>query len=198
MKSSLKKVKTVLLTPIPFKVLIVGAVLLGITGELGHKQYIEMTRFSTYEKMRAEAMAVYANLVKHAGAPVPPLTVLDSEIFNAWYDGQSITLTTSLIKKLNSVDGIAFVMAHEMGHALLHHGGEKPYGQVDAENAADEIGAFIALRSGYNICEGREFFYIIAHLGNGDLADAGLMDHPSHIFRYNTLSMPWCPIKRFS
>lgn len=170
---------------------------LSLIGGLWYKKYTEEQKYVTYDSMRAQALDIYENLSQHAGVPVPPLTVLDSDILNAWYDGDSVTITTYLIKKLNNTDGIAFVLAHEMGHAILHHEQELVSSQIDKENAADEIGTFLMLRSGYDICEGREFFSVIAHMGNGDFADPTFTDHPSDIFRFNTLSMPWCPVQRF-
>lgn len=179
------------------KPLLVGTILLSVVGGISYRTYVESNRYSSYDKMQAEATTIYNALSIRAGAPVPELVVLDSDILNAWYDGSSITITTALIQKLNNADAIAMIIGHEMGHAILHHDGNTVYGQVDAENAADEIGAFLMLRSGYNICAGRVAFQTLSRLGNGDMADTVLTDHPSHIFRYNTLSMPWCSIERF-
>ena len=54
------------------------------------------------------------------------LTILDDETVNAFVlpDG-SIYVFTGLVQKFDSIDEIAFVLAHELSHVLLRHGSEK-------------------------------------------------------------------------
>ncbi len=86
---------------------------------------------------------------------------------------------------------VALLLAHEMSHDVLHHptnlGDITP--SKEKEAAADKMGAFIMMRSGYDLCDGRNLFKLFTKL-YGD-SDTGLT-HPSNSYRYEQLSLPQC------
>lgn len=134
---------------------------------------------------------IYKDLSANTGQIMPPLKIIDSPIINAWTDGSNITFTTGILAVLDNEDEIAGVLAHEMAHNMLRHmWANNGLDQVDMEAHADKIGAFLLLRSGYDVCKARNFWDTLRHTEYGEQANIG--DHPGYSFRYYALSMPWC------
>lgn len=122
---------------------------------------------------------------------MPPLFVIDSPIVNAWTDGTNITFTTGILRNMLNEDEMAGVLAHEMAHNMLHHmQADNGLSQVDMEAHADKMGAFLLLRSGFDICKARNFWSTMRSMKSGEQAD--IIDHPGYSYRYYALNMPWC------
>lgn len=135
-------------------------------------------------------LIVYNNLLLHLGQQeAPPLHIVKSDQINAWTDGTTVAITTGLIDATHNDDEIAMILAHELSHFVMLHATNMVVEPVNAEAQADKMGAFIMLRSGYDVCKGRETFKILQKIE----ADCALCTtHPGDAYRYHELSMPWC------
>jgi Zn-dependent protease with chaperone function len=68
-------------------------------------------------------------------------TIVDDETVNAWcMPGGKIAFYTGIFPALKDEAGMAFVMGHEVSHALLRHGGER----ISQNLAAEVIGGLLA------------------------------------------------------
>ncbi len=66
-----------------------------------------------------------------------------------------IVVTSGLLRQVESDDQLAFIIAHEIGHALLRHvGGSRP----DKEASADYFAAYLAARAHFDPAAGAEYF----------------------------------------
>jgi metalloendopeptidase OMA1, mitochondrial len=71
-------------------------------------------------------------------------TIIDDKTMNAWcLPGGKIAFYTGIFPVLEDEAGMAFVMGHEVGHALMHHGGERMSQQMAAGGAAALVGAVL-------------------------------------------------------
>jgi len=77
------------------------------------------------------------------------IKVSGSPIFNAYSKRGNITLNRGLVDALND-DELAFVIGHEMAHAILGHNTPGHLGGVAAELEADRYGVRFAMRAGYD------------------------------------------------
>jgi peptidase M48-like protein len=150
----------------------------------------------TYMKERhvsnAHVQAIYNQLAINAGQQdIPPLIILDSKQINAWTDGNTVTITTGILKAFENDDQMALVMAHEIAHAINHDIMHTDIDQATVEAHADKLGAFIMMRAGFDICKGRHIFAVFKRLfGDTSLAQ----DHPSMAYRLDQLDLPQCHI----
>lgn len=101
---------------------------------------------------------------------------------NAFADGRHVLLTTGLVTRLQNDDELAFVVAHEIAHNILHHamimrgdGVRHGLGRTlgrsgrivrKTEHAADTLGGEIMIDAGFDPVRGAA---ILTHLGGGDL-----------------------------
>lgn len=141
---------------------------------------------------------IYGDIRIQTGQPTVDLQVIDDPQVNAWTDGKMITFTTGILEFFNGdEDQIALVLSHEAAHVMLGHTDETNtlFTIAQKEGQADKMGAYIMLRSGYNICNGYRFFDKLAKMRDGDFADPGIYQspHPSYAYRKYSLQMPWCP-----
>lgn len=139
----------------------------------------------------AKVQTIYNKLLVNVGEHgMPPLVVLESDTINAWTDGSSVTFTTGLLKAINyDEDQIAMILAHELAHNILGHlTYAKDQSTVLQESEADKYGAFLMIKSGYDICNGRMAFAKFLELWGDDPTE----DHPPNAYRINQLKMPWC------
>ncbi len=142
---------------------------------------------------------IFDKLAMNSGTTsILPLVILKSPMVNAWTDGKNITITTGLLDLMNGNDDeLALVLGHEMGHVInydLEHGIMEdvlgfPVDNRYKEAAADKIGAFIAMRAGFDVCNGKSIFAKFK-VAFGD--DAGAMGHPDQAFRLDQLDLPQC------
>lgn len=89
--------------------------------------------------------------------------VADDPTLNAWSDGSGVAVSARLVDLVGSDDELAFVLAHEMSHNILHHAmrtkGRSPVlaefgigaGLIKAtEIEADALAVELMLRAGYS------------------------------------------------
>lgn len=71
-------------------------------------------------------------------------TIVDDKTVNAWcLPGGKIAFYTGIFPILEDEDGMAFVMGHEVGHALMHHGAERMSQQMVAGGATSILGTVL-------------------------------------------------------
>ncbi len=146
----------------------------------------------------AQVEAVYQRLFLHSGlGHKPPLRILKTDVVNAWTDGNYVAITTGILKKMTNIDEIALVLGHELGHVInydvIHSEMEEmlgvPLDNRYKEAAADQIGAYLMMRAGFDECKGRVIMQVFKD-NFGD--DAGAQDHPDNAFRLDSLDLPQC------
>lgn len=168
--------------------------LLGVVGSLlltvGIVRYDDIAYKISSKVTDAEAQDIYGEVVRATGQGgiVPPLTISNQGIVNAYTTSEGVVLYRGLLEKLNK-DEIALVLGHEVSHFVLGHvsfNAPLTVAQIRIdEMQADKYGAVLMMRAGYNICEGRKFFLILNML-YGDNMD---QDHPDFAFRYDQLNI---------
>ncbi len=101
---------------------------------------------------------------------------------NAYADGRHVLLTTGLLSRLRNDDELAFVIAHEMAHNILHHaaimlGGNVKHGLGrtlgrsgrivrETEREADALGGELMIDAGFDPVRG---VAMLERVGGGDL-----------------------------
>ncbi len=152
------------------------------------------SKIGTYIPTDGHILYIYEQLAINSGQQdIPPLIILDSPIINAWTDGNTITMTTSMLRTFENDDELALVLAHEMAHAI-NKDPSRGYDDVnsnDTEAHADKLGAFIMMRAGFDECRGKEIFKIFKRLF-GDTANP--VGHPDFAYRYDQLDLPQCHV----
>ena len=74
-------------------------------------------------------------------------TIVDDKTMNAWcLPGGKIAFYTGIFPVLEDEAGMAFVMGHEVGHAIMHHGAERMSQQLLAGGAATLAGAYLGAK----------------------------------------------------
>jgi hypothetical protein len=74
-------------------------------------------------------------------------TIVDDKTMNAFcLPGGKIAFYTGIFPVLEDEAGMAFVMGHEVGHALMHHGGERMSQQMVAGGATALAGAALGAK----------------------------------------------------
>jgi len=163
------------------------AVLLVISLVLFNFTYVKESRVSNLH-----VQEVYDKLAINSGQQdVPPLIIINADVINAWTDGETVTVTTGILKIFENDDQMALVMAHEIAHAINHDVMHDDIDQATVEAHADKLGAFIMMRAGFDICKGKEIFSVFKNLF-GDTSKAE--DHPSNSYRIDQLNLPQCSI----
>ena len=138
----------------------------------------------------AHVIDVYERLARNSGQQdIPPLTILESPIINAWTDGHDIVLTTGIMKIFENDDQLSMVLAHEMAHYMNHDIMHDDLDSATVEAHADKMGAFIMMRAGFDICKGKEIFMVFKRLFGDSTVPS---DHPNNAYRYDQVNMPQC------
>lgn len=115
-----------------------------------------------------------------------------SEQRNAYADGKHVFTTTGLLSTVRNDDELAFIIAHEMSHNILHHTGVMRGGAVkrgigrtlgqsgrivrETEREADALGGTLMLDAGFDPVRGAA---ILGRLGSGDLGIEMFAAHAS-------------------
>jgi Zn-dependent protease with chaperone function len=74
-------------------------------------------------------------------------TIVDDKTMNAWcLPGGKIAFYTGIFPVLEDDAGMAFVMGHEVGHALMHHGAERMSQNMVAGGAAGLVGVALGAK----------------------------------------------------
>ena len=147
------------------------------------------------ETNEARVLRLYHAIVVQTGLAnmIPPVRVVDSDVVNAYNNGNEIVVYTGIIKATKNDDELAMIIAHEISHTTLWH---LPLMQAYAktwtaddqeilESMADKMGAFYAIKAGYNVCVGREIWKRLKDI-DGDYLAA---DHPDMAYRYDQLNV---------
>lgn len=170
-----------------------AAMLLGLAS-LTSFQYYEYTtsRIPGTIFSLEDITEIYAKISINSGhIGSPPLNVLDSPELNAWTDGSSVVITTSMLSVLHNNDELAMILGHELAHAI-NQDPTRNDGMVlpqDVEAHADKLGAFIMMKAGFDVCKGKEVFETFKEL-YGDTAAPE--SHPSFAYRIDQLTLPQC------
>ncbi len=77
-----------------------------------------------------------------------PVQLFFSDDLNAYTDGDEIWVTTELVNRLSSEEGLALVIAHELAHATEGHIFETPTREFELE--ADRIGMSYLVKAGFD------------------------------------------------
>ena len=86
---------------------------------------------------------------------------MPSNDLNAWADGRYVVVTTRMMAFAADDAELAFVVAHEMAHNLLHHRkGATAKGVAktrDNEEAADRFAVRLAMAAAYDLADAESF-----------------------------------------
>jgi metalloendopeptidase OMA1, mitochondrial len=113
---------------------------------------------------------------------------------------------TGIVPVAANDDQLATVLAHEMAHALAHHGSERVAREQSGgggilgslrydrfqESEADHIGVFLMAFAGYDPDAAAEFWLRMRRLAGDQGVPEILSDHPSHETRIRDLRR-WAP-----
>jgi len=116
---------------------------------------------------------------------------------NAFSDGRYVAVTTTMMRFLDSDSELAFVVAHEMAHNILHHASKRNRkatvramlpnshtGTKSAEIEADELAVQLMARAGYDLNAPEGFFGRATKVRRAGLS----LTHPSNARRLRTVS----------
>lgn len=135
-----------------------------------------------------EIRQAYDKIVAASGFGVKPeLYIIEEDTVNAYTDGTKIVVYRGILDKVD-INGVAFLLAHELAHVSLGHLDTDPASSQDQERReamADKLGAYYTLRAGYDICKAREIWKVLRD-EDGDYLGA---DHPGYSYRYNALNI---------
>ncbi len=165
---------------------IIAVVIIAFAGVFG----FGAVKVNLHKITDSDIRKVYHQLAINSGSQeIPDLVILKSGIVNAWTDGEHITITTGLVSKMTNENELAMVLGHELAHALNHDMERVTLDSRDIEAHADKLGAFIMMRAGYNVCEGKEIFRVFKEL----FGDAAVTtSHPDSAYRLDQLNLPQC------
>lgn len=155
---------------------------------LSYHQYKIRTGYDAY---KAHYRAMYQKIVTKSGQrPMPPLYFNDSSRINAYASPMGfVVITKGMMNFVKNDDEMALVMGHEIAHIMLWHFETSKVTGVQKEAHSDKLGSWLAARAGYDICKGSEIWKRLTEK-QGDYAVT--QSHPSMMYRYYQLQMPWC------
>ena len=138
---------------------------------------------------------IYYNLLRVSGMQrkIPPIYMINTPwsfyTVNAYASNDGIYLTYGMLMSVRNVDELALVIGHEMAHELAGHVTEvRDLAQQQMEAQADQLGVFLMMRAGYNICNGKGFWDRMTSI----YGDEAISSHPSNTFRAWQIDMPQC------
>lgn len=137
------------------------------------------------------------------------INVLEKADVNAFcLPGGKMVVFTGILRVVQNDAQLAAVIAHEISHALAHHGSErlardqtnksgfggfwaKSYDR-EQESEADHIGVFLMTFAGYDPYEAVRFWERMEQASGGKGPPEILSDHPSNAHRIQALKV-WAP-----
>lgn len=135
---------------------------------------------------------MYSKLVAQTGQSQDklPFYIVESNEINAYTDGKKVVIFRGMLEFCKNDSEVAMILGHELAHKMLKH---TEYGEftVDAEELtvaeanADKMGAVYMMKSGYDICKGRELWKRLEH-NEGNYQNG---DHPNYAYRYSELNI---------
>lgn len=136
--------------------------------------------------------AIYKQIIASSGQAQDalPLVIDDSLIDNAYNDSTKIVIYRGLINHCSSWDEVALVLGHEVAHGMLKHftlanDASSADDIAILEGNADKYGAFLAMKSGYDVCKGRLLFKHWREENGNALGQ----NHPDYSYRYDELDV---------
>lgn len=141
-----------------------------------------------------EVQEVFNNLKKQTGMSdmIPDLRIEnDDTIINAYANHSEIVIYSGIIKKVNHIDEIAYVLGHEIGHVMMDHE-YLPEGlrdQTILEGNADKYSIYLMMRAGYNVCYAKDLWEKLRD-SDGDIVGGGT--HPNYSYRIWELTFKQC------
>jgi len=102
-----------------------------------------------------------------------PVTLFFNEAVNGHYIDGEIWMTSGLLQEVSEDVRVAYIMAHEMAHALRHETGERT---PEIELDADRIGLILLARAGYDAASLASFWAEQVYLFDG--GESGSESHP--------------------
>ena len=132
---------------------------------------------------------MYKKIAIKAGQRVRGMTISENLVVNAYSSKNGVTITRGMIDFVANDHEMAMIMGHEIAHYMLNHFYPHGISSPDMEAHSDKMGAYLAMAAGYDVCVGRKIWKRLTDT-QGDYANAG--SHPSMMYRYYQLKMPWC------
>lgn len=134
------------------------------------------------------------------------VTVVREKQVNAFcLPAGKMVVFTGILPVAATDDQLATVLAHEMAHALAHHGSERVAREHSGggmlsklkydrfqESEADHIGIFLMAFGGYDPAAAVDFWRRMRELSGGKEPPEFLSDHPNHESRIKQLA-GWAP-----
>lgn len=159
----------------------------------------ETTTQLIYSKKNYGIYSVYKKLLANTGRGIMiPLYVDDNSDINAYTDGSSVHIEKKLLELVHYDQNMeALFIAHELAHVVLGHtvamktkGSEfdEHIQLLKFESDADKMGAFLLMKSGFDLCKAIKGFELI----QDKLGDSTTSDHPSWAYRIGQLTLPQC------
>lgn len=91
---------------------------------------------------------VYDKLIRASGiSHKPTLYINNSNSYNAHYNGGYISINKGVMNRVGMA-AVAFILAHEIGHAAYNH----PASTIKNEFQADKYAYFLVQKAGFNGC----------------------------------------------
>lgn len=105
-----------------------------------------------------------------------PVVATIGDQVNAHVDGETIVITTGLLRFVESDDELAAVIGHELAHRVLGHRRSRLRSR---EGAADYLGVYLAARAGYDPTAAVDFVRRLAAEHPELISDRASPAHPS-------------------
>ncbi|MBV9774474.1 MAG: hypothetical protein JO040_11020 [Gemmatimonadetes bacterium] len=103
-----------------------------------------------------------------------PVTLAWSHVLEGRSGGNGVSVTTGMMRFVESDDELAQVVGHEIAHEILHHR-LLPTPQQRFELEADDLGCYLAARAGYGVAGAADFLRrFAAEWVNTEEAPAGM------------------------
>ena len=111
-----------------------------------------------------------------------PVTLFFNENINGHYIDGEIWMTSGLLREIKDDVQIAYIMAHEMAHALheMKSGRKTPERTPEIELDADRVGLILLARAGYDPSQLATFWAQQIDLFGADFFDGGQTQSDSH------------------
>jgi predicted Zn-dependent protease len=145
-----------------------------------------------YRISDARIQQIYKKIAAQTGNgdEVPPLLITDTREINAYTNGSIVVLYRGMINFTQNEDEIALVLGHELAHVMLRHTQIKKLTLTSkdaqlAEANSDKMGAFYAMKAGYDVCRARMMWKRLL-TEEGDRIGS---THPPYSHRYNELNV---------
>jgi Zn-dependent protease with chaperone function len=106
-----------------------------------------------------------------------PVTLFFSDAVNGHYIDGEIWMTSSLLQEISEDVRVAYIMAHEMAHALRHETGDRT---PEIELDADRIGLILLARAGYDPASLAQFWAEQLYLSDGGSSSGQNQASASH------------------